>query len=132
MSAVTDMPQMYSVRDMSFATELIEQRVAMKIGDHYDIPLIGFTEWQALASACAVNLVGFETLFQLLCPEAREKWRKIVLRCDARILIDHQKLFLFITPCRPIGQARSVRVTCLCEVGPIGLQQVGQRRIISS
>jgi hypothetical protein len=27
----------------------------MKIGDHYDIPLIGFTEWQALASACAVN-----------------------------------------------------------------------------
>ena len=35
--------------------ELIEQRVAMRIGDHYDIPLIGFTEWQALASACAVN-----------------------------------------------------------------------------
>src|SRR6202041_2344857 len=35
--------------------ELIEQRVAMKIGDHYDIPLIGFTEWQLLASACAVN-----------------------------------------------------------------------------
>jgi serine/threonine-protein kinase HipA len=35
--------------------ELIDQRVAMKIGDHYDIPLIGFTEWQSLASACAVN-----------------------------------------------------------------------------
>jgi serine/threonine-protein kinase HipA len=35
--------------------ELIEQRLAMKIGDHYDIPLIGFTEWQSLASACAVN-----------------------------------------------------------------------------
>jgi serine/threonine-protein kinase HipA len=35
--------------------ELIEQRFAMKIGDHYDIPLIGFTEWQALASACGVN-----------------------------------------------------------------------------
>jgi serine/threonine-protein kinase HipA len=35
--------------------ELIEQRVAMKIGDHYDIPLIGFTEWQALASACTVK-----------------------------------------------------------------------------
>jgi hypothetical protein len=27
----------------------------MKIGEHYDIPLIGFTEWQSLASACAVN-----------------------------------------------------------------------------
>ncbi|HMI73794.1 MAG TPA: type II toxin-antitoxin system HipA family toxin [Steroidobacteraceae bacterium] len=35
--------------------ELIEQRVAMKIGDHYDIPLIGFTEWQSLALECAVN-----------------------------------------------------------------------------
>jgi serine/threonine-protein kinase HipA len=35
--------------------ELIDQRVAMKIDDHYDIPLIGFTEWQSLASACAVN-----------------------------------------------------------------------------
>ena len=27
----------------------------MKIGEHYDNPLIGFTEWQSLASACAVN-----------------------------------------------------------------------------
>jgi serine/threonine-protein kinase HipA len=35
--------------------ELVEQRVAMKIGDHYDIPLIGFTDWQSLASACAVD-----------------------------------------------------------------------------
>ena len=56
-------------------------------------------------------LVGFETLFQLICPEAREKRRKIALRCDARILIDYQKLFLIITPGRPIGQARSVWVT---------------------
>jgi serine/threonine-protein kinase HipA len=29
--------------------ELIDQRVSMKIGDEYDIPLIGFSEWQALA-----------------------------------------------------------------------------------
>jgi serine/threonine-protein kinase HipA len=36
--------------------ELIDQRLAMKIGDTYDIPLIGFGEWQALASACAVEL----------------------------------------------------------------------------
>jgi len=35
--------------------ELIDQRVAMKIGDQYDIPLIGFREWQALASACAID-----------------------------------------------------------------------------
>jgi serine/threonine-protein kinase HipA len=35
--------------------EFIEQNVAMKIGDYYEIPLIGFTEWQSLASECAVN-----------------------------------------------------------------------------
>jgi serine/threonine-protein kinase HipA len=35
--------------------ELIDQRVAMKIGDEYNIPLIGFSEWQALASACAID-----------------------------------------------------------------------------
>jgi len=35
--------------------KLIDQRVAMKIGDEYDIPLIGFSEWQALASACTID-----------------------------------------------------------------------------
>jgi serine/threonine-protein kinase HipA len=35
--------------------ELIEQRVAMAIGGRYDIPLIGFSEWQALAAACDVD-----------------------------------------------------------------------------
>ena len=35
--------------------ELIDQRVAMKIGDEYNIPHIGFNEWQALASACAID-----------------------------------------------------------------------------
>ena len=43
--------------------ELIDQRVAMKIGDEYDIPLIGFSEWQALASACAID---FEMLMNRL------------------------------------------------------------------
>jgi len=33
-----------------------------------------------------VALIGFEALLQLVCPEGREKWRKIALRCDARIL----------------------------------------------
>jgi len=27
----------------------------MKIGDEYNIPLIGISEWQALASACAID-----------------------------------------------------------------------------
>jgi len=35
--------------------DLIDQRVAMKIGDEYNIPLIGFREWHALASACAID-----------------------------------------------------------------------------
>ena len=35
--------------------ELIDQRVAMKIGDEYNIPLIGFSEWRALASACSID-----------------------------------------------------------------------------
>jgi hypothetical protein len=45
------------VRNLTSVIVLIEsdQRVAMKIGDEYDIPLIGFSEWQALASACAVD-----------------------------------------------------------------------------
>lgn len=35
--------------------ELIEQRVAMKIGDRYDIPLIDLTDWRKLAAACTVD-----------------------------------------------------------------------------
>jgi hypothetical protein len=27
----------------------------MKIGGEYDIPLIGFSEWQALASSCTID-----------------------------------------------------------------------------
>ncbi len=49
------MSPLYDLSSQLPYPELIEQRVAMKIGDHYDIPLIGFTDWQSLASACAVN-----------------------------------------------------------------------------
>jgi serine/threonine-protein kinase HipA len=34
--------------------ELIEQRVAMKIGDHYDIWRIGIADWRKLARACTI------------------------------------------------------------------------------
>jgi serine/threonine-protein kinase HipA len=54
---------LYDLSSQLTYPELIEQRVAMSIGDQYDIPLIGFTEWQALASACRVNL---ETLLNRL------------------------------------------------------------------
>jgi serine/threonine-protein kinase HipA len=46
---------LYDLSSQLTYPELIEQRVAMRIGDQYDIPLIGFAEWQALASACSVN-----------------------------------------------------------------------------
>ena len=52
------------------------------------------------------------------------------MRGDARILIDDQKLFFVITPSRPVRQARRVRIAGLGEVGPVGLQQLGKRRIV--
>jgi serine/threonine-protein kinase HipA len=35
--------------------ELIEQRLAMKIGDHYDIWRIGIEDWRKLARACTMD-----------------------------------------------------------------------------
>jgi hypothetical protein len=46
---------LYDLSSQLTYPELIEQRVAMNIGGRYDIPLIGFAEWQALASACGVG-----------------------------------------------------------------------------
>jgi serine/threonine-protein kinase HipA len=35
--------------------DLIEQRVAMKIGDHYEIPRVSAEDWQKLARQCQLN-----------------------------------------------------------------------------
>jgi serine/threonine-protein kinase HipA len=35
--------------------ELIPQRVAMKIGEHYDIQRVGLEDWQKIARACTVE-----------------------------------------------------------------------------
>jgi serine/threonine-protein kinase HipA len=35
--------------------ELIAQRVAMKIGDHYDLRRVGLADWRKLARACAIE-----------------------------------------------------------------------------
>jgi serine/threonine-protein kinase HipA len=35
--------------------ELIAQRVAMKIGDHYDFRRVGLADWRKLARACAIE-----------------------------------------------------------------------------
>src|SRR6202142_3013976 len=57
------------------------------------------------------RLVGLKPCFQLICPEAREKWRKIALRCYARILIDYQKLFT-LHHSRPANWAGPKRLGC--------------------
>jgi serine/threonine-protein kinase HipA len=36
-------------------SELVEQRAAMKIGDHYDIALVGLSDWRSIARQCAVE-----------------------------------------------------------------------------
>jgi serine/threonine-protein kinase HipA len=36
-------------------SELINQRVAMKIGDHYDIGRVGIADWRKLARACTIE-----------------------------------------------------------------------------
>lgn len=35
--------------------QLIQQRVAMRIGDHYDIRRVGIADWHKLARACAIE-----------------------------------------------------------------------------
>jgi serine/threonine-protein kinase HipA len=39
-------------------SELIPQRVSMKIGEHYDIARVGLEDWQKIARACAVEEEG--------------------------------------------------------------------------
>jgi serine/threonine-protein kinase HipA len=46
---------LYDLSSQLTYPELIDQRVAMAIGGQYDIQLIGFSEWQALAVACNVD-----------------------------------------------------------------------------
>jgi serine/threonine-protein kinase HipA len=46
---------LYDVSSQLPYPELISQRVAMKIGDHYDISLVTSTDWRALARSCALD-----------------------------------------------------------------------------
>jgi serine/threonine-protein kinase HipA len=46
---------LYDLSSQLTYPELIDQRVAMAIGGQYDIPLIGCSEWQALAISCGVD-----------------------------------------------------------------------------
>ena len=39
-------------------SELIPQRVSMKMGEHYDIARVGLEDWQKIARACAVEEEG--------------------------------------------------------------------------
>lgn len=46
---------LYDVSSQLPYPKLIEQRVAMKIGDHYDIARIGIADWRKLARACTIE-----------------------------------------------------------------------------
>ena len=72
----------------------------------------------------------FEIGFQIFGVEAAEKGGEVAPRRNARILVDHQELLLAFGPCRPAGQSRRIRVAGLCEIGPINLDQIRERRII--
>jgi serine/threonine-protein kinase HipA len=53
--------------------ELIAQRVAMKIGERYDISAVGIADWRKLAHACAVedeNVIGMITEMARTLPVA--------------------------------------------------------------
>ena len=94
----------------------------MKIGDHYDIPLIGFTEWQALASACAVNPEILMNRLRHLAdklPEAisaardqalAEGLNRQVITTLATLLIQHAKDRRAALNAAPLKRRRSRRV----------------------
>lgn len=46
--------------------ELIEQRVAMKIGDHYDIWRIGMADWSKLARTCGIEEERLVTMLRAM------------------------------------------------------------------
>jgi serine/threonine-protein kinase HipA len=59
---------LYDVSSQLPYPELISQRVAMKIGDHYDIALVTSTDWRTLARSCAFDE---ERIIALLTDMAR-------------------------------------------------------------
>ena len=46
---------LYDVSSQLPYPDLIPRRVAMRIGDHYDIAMVDATDWRSLAHACAVD-----------------------------------------------------------------------------
>jgi serine/threonine-protein kinase HipA len=54
-------------------TELIAQRVSMKIGEHYDISRVGIADWHKLAQACSIDdehLIGMIAEMVKALPDA--------------------------------------------------------------
>ena len=49
---------LYDISSQLPYPELIAQRVAMKIGEHYDIALVRLSDWQNVARTCAVEEEG--------------------------------------------------------------------------
>jgi serine/threonine-protein kinase HipA len=64
--------------------ELIEQRVAMKIGEHYEIPLVRLSDWQSVARACAVE----EEAVVAMVTEMAKALPDVIAGARAQALID--------------------------------------------
>jgi len=72
--------------------ELIDQRVAMKIGNEYYIPLIGFNEWQALASACTIDAEMLTNRLRHLADALAEGLDREVVTTQAKLMVQHSKV----------------------------------------
>src|ERR1035437_4570486 len=70
--------------------------------------------------------------FEIVSGKAAEERLEIALCRDSRILSDFEKFLFTVGPCRPVGQALSVRVAGFCEVRPVRLNQIRKRRIFRS
>jgi serine/threonine-protein kinase HipA len=73
---------LYDLSSQLSYPDLIEQRVAMKIGDHYDIRRVGIADWRKLARACTIEEERVLTLLRSMAkalPDAISAARKQAL-----------------------------------------------------
>jgi serine/threonine-protein kinase HipA len=94
--------------------EIIEQKLAMKIGSHYEIPRIGLTDWKQLATECALEedrvieqIISMAAALPDHVNDVRKKaledgLNPKVIRPLASMLISHaRELHNVIKPARP-------------------------------
>ena len=70
---VVRLAPLYDLSSQLPYSDLIAQRVAMKIGDHYDIARVGLDDWRSLSKGCALDedlIVGMLTDLAQALPDA--------------------------------------------------------------